>query len=565
MADSTDILTDNITKSGSIHFSGLGSGTDFDSMINELVKAEVKSRIEPLEDWKESWNKKIEAFQELNSSMLSLDGTLKGMDTMEEFLIKDAQSNNEAVLTASASSSAQVASHNIEVNQLAQNEISTANTSETSKDSVINSSGAAQQFDYTYAGDSVSLEVADGTTLESLKNMINNDPDNPGVRANIIKQGTDDYHLQIRGMDLGADNTFTIEDTTTLTNYEEANFTDTQEARNSQIRVDGYPSGDWIERPSNSISDVIEGVTLNLKSTGSSNVDVTNNNESIKEQVRTFVEKTNEVLSKFKESMKYDERNDEGSILTGNYGTQIVQSKIKSILSSKGIGFSHDNDNFPSLSNIGIKTDHNEGSETYGQLLLDETKLDEALQKDARGVAELFGADYIGESESTNLTYHSHVSGITKGGNYDVTYSVDGAAEKITSATINGHEASIEGDKIIGKGGYPESGLAIKVNDLTTTVTDATGTVNLKQGKADELAKTLTELSNSSSGPLSIMEDNYTDIIDNINQKISDEHARISRMERDMRTKFAKVESLLGRYDQMQSQLDSQLKQLSNG
>jgi flagellar hook-associated protein 2 len=562
MDDST-ITSQKISNAGSINFTGLGSGTDFNSMITKLIEAEVQQRIKPLQSWKEDWNNKIEAFQELNSSMLSLDTTLQGMDTMEEFLIKNANSNDEAVLTASASSSAQVASHTIEINQLAQNEISTANTSETSKDAIINNSGAAQQFDYTYAGTSVSLEVADGTTLEDFKNMINNDPDNPGIRANIIKEGTDDYHLQIRGMDLGAANTFSIDGTTTLTNYQETDFTDTQAAQDSQIRVDGYPSGDWIERSTNSISDVIEGLTLNLQSTGTANVDVSTNKEAIKEQVRTFVEKTNEVLSLFKESMKFDETSGEGSLLTGNYGTQIVQQKLKSILASKGIGFSYENDNFPALSTIGIKTDHNEGSDTFGQLLLDEAKLDEALTKDAQGVAELFGADFVGESESTNLRYHSHVSDITKGGTYDVTYSVDGGSQTITSATINGHEAKIDGDLIVGKSGYPESGLAIKVNDLTTTVTDATGTVDLKQGKADELASTLSELTNSSSGPLNIIKDNYTDIVDNINKKIEDEHARISRMERDLRTKFAKLESLLGRYDQMQSQLDSQLKQLS--
>jgi hypothetical protein len=44
--------------------------------------------------------------------------------------------------------------------------------------------------------------------------------------------------------------------------FAEADFTETQSAQDSQIRVDGYPSGEWISRSSNTIDDVISGFTI---------------------------------------------------------------------------------------------------------------------------------------------------------------------------------------------------------------------------------------------------------------------------------------------------------------
>jgi flagellar hook-associated protein 2 len=69
----------------------------------------------------------------------------------------------------------------------------------------------------------------------------------------------------------------------------------------------------------------------------------------------------------------------------------------------------------------------------------------------------------------------------------------------------------------------------------------------------------------ASDGTFNVLEDNYHDIVNNIDKKIEDELRRLDKYERNLRTKFAQVESLLGYYDNMQSMLDSQLKQLDNG
>jgi flagellar hook-associated protein 2 len=172
MVAETDYLT-----SGQIHFTGLGSGTDFDTMITKLVELEGYRKTR-LENTKSDYEKKIEAVQDINSSLLSLKSSLESMDTMDEFLIKTATSSNETIATVSASSEAEEGSHTIEINQLAKNDIMMHDTGYSSSSDIINSSGSTKVFQYTYNSTTVSIDVADGTTLEGLVNLINQDADN---------------------------------------------------------------------------------------------------------------------------------------------------------------------------------------------------------------------------------------------------------------------------------------------------------------------------------------------------------------------------------------------------
>lgn len=554
---STDFLT-----SGQISFAGLGSGTDFQALIDKLIEVEG-TRVTRLESWKAEWQLKVESFKVLNTQLLSLKTTAEGMDTLDEFLIKNASSSDSTLVSATAGSDAEEATHSIIVNQLATNDIFVGNTSYASEDAAVTTTGD-KVFQYDYGTkNNIAVDVPDNTTLEGLVSIINSDPDNPGVRASILKVADGDFRLQIRGMDLGADSQFSIDDVeTTLSGADSGDFTETQNASNALFKVNGFPtaSGAWISRSSNTFSDVIDGLTLNLKNTGSATITVNIDNEAIKESVRTFISQVNEVRATIKELTEFDDVKKEASILTGNYGVQLISSQLKNITATKAQGFDYDDDDFSVLSQLGITTDAEEGSPTIGQLLLDESILEEALAENPQSVAELFAADGIGQSNSTDFSFYSSVKGVTNAGEYDVEYTVSGGV--ITSATINGHSASIDGDQITGASGQPEAGLVILVQDLTDGT--YTGEVRLKQGKAGELADALKDLTSSSSGPLHILEDNYQDIMDNIDEKIEWEQKRIDQMERNLRERFSRLDARLGYYNQIQTALNNQIGQLQN-
>jgi flagellar hook-associated protein 2 len=72
-------------------------------------------------------------------------------------------------------------------------------------------------------------------------------------------------------MDTGSDATLAISATTTLAGFSSADFSTTQTNQDALLKVDGWPSGtNYITRDSNSIDDLIDGVTLNLRGKGPS-------------------------------------------------------------------------------------------------------------------------------------------------------------------------------------------------------------------------------------------------------------------------------------------------------
>ena len=556
--------------SGQITFAGLGNGTDFDTLIEGLVDVE-RQHINRLESWKADWELKVEKFQDLNSQMLSLKTTLQGMDSINEFLTKTATSNNTGYLTASADSDAIENSHTVSINQLAQNDILlTASGTSSIKNSIFT---ATSNFSFSYGGEKITLSnISAGTTMGGFSDISDRHAlANGRVRASYINGG-DAYDRQLYGMDLGADNQLVLSNTGSMV-FSAGDFGETQNAQNSQIKVDGFPSAaspNWIERSSNTITDVIDGLTLNLKeATGGGTVKVTvdTDYEAVKENVRTFVDQVNEVRKIIKDLTDVDATNGEGSVLTGNYGVQMISQNLKNITASKGIGFEWYNDSggvitgdlITSLSQLGITTDAEEGSPTAGMLVLDEDVLDTALKDDPNAAAELFAANYVGESRSPDFTYLSHIDGTTKGGTYDVQVVTDGSG--IASATINGHAAKVSGWEITGMAGYPEAGLAFRLDNHTLNTTFE-GQMSIKVGKTVEMVDELKRLTSTTDGPLKILEDNYEDIMDSIDDKIIYEENRIELMEQRLRERFARLDTMLGYYDQLSNQLANQLAQL---
>jgi flagellar hook-associated protein 2 len=546
--------------SGQIHFTGLGSGTDFNSMIKKLVDVE-RTHINRLQTWRKDWSDKVASFQELNTGLLSLKTTLSGMDTVDEFLVKTAATTNADALTAKAGSSAVEGSFQILINQLAQNDIWTHSAGEPSTTAGI--TNADSVFAYTYKGTTVSIDVPAGTSLERLAELINRGGDNPGVRASIISSGQA-YHLQVRGLDLGEANSLSF-GAGNLLGYDPAGFEHSQTAQDAEIRVDGFPASGWLQRSTNTIADVIPGLTLTLRAVTPAPVTVTvaRDDEAIKEKVRTFVKQTNEVLALIKSQMKVDQKTKTGSILTGNYGVQIIQQKLKLILAGKGVGFDYDRDAVVNLSSIGITTDASEGSATIGQLLLDESALQAALDKDPDAVAALFSTSgsVLTNSSDFSPANPAFVNGITRPGTYDVAYTID-ASGRIVSATIGGVAASIDNENgtITGLSGDAR-GLSLFVRN--TAEGSYAGTASLRQGKAPELIEQIGMITDFKTGTLHILENNYQEIMGSIDAKIAYEEERIARMERDLRNRFAKLEALLGYYEQLNVYLSNQYKSMS--
>lgn len=563
-------MTDSYT-SGQINFTGLGNGTDFNTLIDGLIDVE-KNRVRRLENWRLSWETKNEQFQELNTQMLTLKTALEGFNTVNEFMTKAVSSNDTSLVTATATADAQEASHTVEIGRLATNDVLISTSGANALDASITS--ADTSFTFSYGGESITLDnISAGTTLEGFVNLINNHSDSRGkIQASTIFDGSV-YHLQLTGADQGSDNQIIISNAGSIV-FGPGDFTETQNAQNAQVRINGFPASNagWIERDSNIMDDVITGITLNLKDAEPGtqvSLTVTTDEQSMQDNVTTIIDAMNVVRAQIIALTKVDEEGN-GSILTGNYGIDMVSQNLKNITASIGLGFSPwdedtlSGDKYAALSQIGILTDAEEGSPTYGLLKIDYEVLSEALNDDPNAVAALFSSEPTGVSQSPDFTALSIIDGKTTPGLYDVEIVSDGS--QITSATINGEPAKISGWEITVTSGDAE-GLAIRLDN--TGAGSHSGQVAVKIGKTGEMIDELKELTKPfneftyEGGPLAVLQNNYNDIMDSIDTKIEYENRRISRMEKTLRLKFARLDALLGQYDLKQGQLSAALAQLN--
>lgn len=548
--------------SGQINFQGLGSGTDFSSVISKLVQVE-QSRVNTYVTWKQSWLDKNTAFMTLNTTMLNLRTTLQGMSSVNSFLQKSATSNNTASVIASATGAADEGNHTFSVKQLAQSKMMVTASGVATLTQNINLLGSAATFNYTYNGVTVSNAIPATATLTDLVNIINTNGDNTGVRASTIFDGTN-YYLQIRGLATGSAASLTIDPESTLGGFGGGDFTTVQKNQDSQLKIDGWPvaSNAYIARSNNSISDVITGLTLNLQASGAGSVTVATNSSAVLQNVQTFVNQVNQVRSQIIALTKYDSTAKQGSILTGNYGLEMISTIMDNITAATGLGFSTTRDKFSSLAPLGLSTDATEGSPTEGLILLDTNVFSAVLASNANAVGSIFAEINQGETSDANTTFESSIQDITKAGSYPVSYTV--ANGKITSASINGHAAVFNSNSayITGAAGQNESGLVLRVNNLTDGAYSSTA--YLKEGKIPELVDSLGTLTDPTNGPLNILEANYTDIANDIQTKIDSENVRIAQMQTHLQDQFSKLDALLGTYSQQTSALTSAVNQLSS-
>ena len=244
-----------------------------------------------------------------------------------------------------------------------------------------------------YGGNLFTVDVDAGSTLNELVAAINSDADNPGITASVFDDGLGlptSKHLRLTGDDLGAEHAITDITLTDIDNFSD-DFTTTQQAQNSMIKVDGYPldSGVYIQRSSNQISDIITGVELKLQSAGNANVTVENDISTIASKIEEFVSSVNYVLEYIREETKYDEETEEYGIMIGNYVFNMVYNSIRSIMTSSISGLDDAGNVYTMLAQIGISTD----PDNNGLFEIDESTLDTALTYNLEDVAALFIQD----------------------------------------------------------------------------------------------------------------------------------------------------------------------------
>ena len=435
--------------------SGIGSGLDINSLLEQIVAAERAPTENRLNLKEAQIQAKLSAYGTMKGAVSTFQSSLGKLKTQSGFLTNNVNVSNKDVLTATASSIAEPGSYSVEVSNLAQAHV-LASVAFDDLDSVIGTGTLTIGFgttdydpgtsfiaaDDTYTGYTANTErssksvTIDNTnnTVEGVRDAIN--AADMGVSATIVNDGTG-YRLLLTSSLQGFDNGMRVSvdeggaapaniDTTGLSqlafNSGATNMEQTQAAQNAEIRVNGL----HVYRESNMIGDALRGVTLNLLTAvpGTAvKIQVSADDAAVEKNISGFVTAFNDLTATFTDFTAYDHEISRGGILTGDAATRNLMSKIRREVGA----VVRSGDEYNALSAIGITTNRD------GTLSLDSTALQQALDNDPEAVASLFHA--MGSATNSAVNYQSSTSA-TREGNYAVNVTTLATQGKLSTAAV---------------------------------------------------------------------------------------------------------------------------------
>jgi flagellar hook-associated protein 2 len=268
---------------------GVGSGIDVEGILSQLAEIEQQPVV-VLNEKLADLDVELSAFGRVKSALQSFQESADALGSDSDFGGFAASSSDEDVFTATASSNASLAVNaDVEVLSLATSHrlASAAYASE-------NASVETGTLTFTSGDNSFDVVVdSSNNTLLGLRDAINEELLNSSVSASIINVdgGT---RLILTGKNTGTEG---IIDVTRngggLLGNTDSGFEEVTEAVDASLIVHGFN----VTRSSNTISDVIDGVTLELKGVGTSTVDSRRDLTTLKTAMDDFVTKYNEMSS----------------------------------------------------------------------------------------------------------------------------------------------------------------------------------------------------------------------------------------------------------------------------
>lgn len=366
----------SITSSSGIsgllgQFSGIGA-----EQIDQLLEAEAipkvraQNRIADIQKQKTAWS-------DVKSRLTNLTKRIAELQKSGTYQSKIATSTDEKSVTISGSAAAMEASYQLKVDQLAtsSNLVGSKHSSATESLAVAGSvvlttseldeDGTAKQFTF---------EITENDSLRDVVGKINQETKNSNIQASIVdnrlvltdkKTGSREFSVSgdaVDGLGLtGPDVKYT-------------------EGTDAKFSLNGIE----ITRQSNTISDVIEGVTFNLIQTTEKEVSLSlsNDNDLLKEAVKDFVAQYNSLNSFIGDKVNVGDpsaENNQAGELSGDTALVRLQTELRNMIVPAYSPGSNTR-----AFQVGFSLDR------YGTLSLDESKLDKMIAEDPEALRDFF-------------------------------------------------------------------------------------------------------------------------------------------------------------------------------
>jgi len=459
---------------GTASISGVVSGLKTDEIIAKLLELEGAS-VRRLEARKAALQTKLTAWQDLNTRVLALQTKANALSTKSAFQVKSFTSSDEDIATGSATSTADVGTYFLKITQLAKtHQIKTQGYADINTTKV----GTGTVTIQVGTGDEVEITIDDtNNTLAGLRDAINKS--DAEVTASIINDGTGTpYRLVITSDTMGTDGEITLE--STLSGGTTPTFSDLQAAQDASITFGEGAGAITVTKSTNTVTDLIPGVTLNLVDADASKtitVNIQHNTASIKQGIKDFVEQFNNLMTFIEEQSDYDPETSTAATLFGDSNLRFIQSDLRSRISNPITGLSQ---SIKVLSQIGITT-------SGDRLIIDETDLDEALTDDVDAVTRLFAK--VGEAGNPNIqyVYSTAATKPSSTGGYAISITTAATQARVTAgvaqttALLADETLVINGVEIELTAGMTQSQVISEINEhsnqtgILASATDANG------------------------------------------------------------------------------------------
>lgn len=488
----------NQTASGRNYITGAITGLDTNSLIQSAVNQRLTG-YNQLETEISTNTSEISAYNYLQSYAQSLQTAISSLKSTTDsagntltsktgtFTTSDGSTSSNLV-TATVSATALSGTHTLVVDKLA-TAMSVTSAAQSSTGTALGYTGT---FDIALDGKTAAtISVNPDMSLGDLQQAINNLSATTGVSADIAQVGNGQYKLVLTGTSTNANisvSNVTGDDVmqqlgVTASDGSFANVAQT--AGQAQFSLDGTT----IYSDSNTVSNVLTGVTLNLVNANPNTtltMTVGSNTSGISTAINNFITAYNTLRNYIASQQNVDTSTGTVSSSAVLFNESIMRDfshDVSGLLST-----SYGSGTINSLGALGISLDDNNNLE-----LSDSDTLNDALTNNLSSIQQLFATQFT--SSSTNLTLAANSSNLN--GTYTVAITTDGNGN-ITGASVNGdsNAFTIDGNQLVGKTGTAYAGLTLQYDGSSS----ANVQVTFSQGLGDALYNTLDSYANTDSG-----------------------------------------------------------------
>jgi len=358
-----------MASSGTISSSGIGSGLNVSQIVTALMDAE-KGPLNSINKSISTDNAQISAYGSISSQISSFQSSIAGLISFSTNKATTASSSSTGVLSVSNDGTALAGEYKITNITLASPQVITSNI-DTSAYTSINSS----------IGTNGSISILGNTitpttyTVAGIVEAINN-ANISGVSATMTNLGTTaapDYQIRIVN---------TSDSTAEITASGGNIFTGLTFASAAAVAGSVTINGNTVTRSTNTITDLVPGLTINLVGTGNSTITVAQDSSALSSKISAFVSAFNTLDKSLKDISSYDTTAKKGAALYGDAAIISLRREIRSIITS-ALGVDATT-SYNRLNQVGVNF------KSDGTLSLDSTALNTAISANFNKVAKLF-------------------------------------------------------------------------------------------------------------------------------------------------------------------------------